>query len=282
LIGLLGSRAVAGILSEGEILNPRGGAEQLRDALAAASLKPSQLLDAYREPEALVGFLEVHIEQLIASSADIGVVQSLVGIGSLGVTFVGRADHAGTTPMDARLDAGVGAANFMLAARQMVLDQFPNCVANVGQIVFGSGAMNIVPSTAKLGAEYRSPNQKQMVALKDALEGVAERIAEENDLRLEWEDLGAIAPTRCDQSIQDAFREACERLGLESIDLHSGAGHDTMAMAAICPAGMIFIPSTGGSHSAREHAEWGAYVQGANVLLQSVMGLADRYDALDT
>lgn len=278
---MLGSRAAAGILSKEEILKPRGGSEQLRAAFAVASLKPSLLLDAHRDPETLVGFLEVHIEQgpiLIASSADIGVVQSLVGIGSLAVTFIGRADHAGTTPVDARLDAGVGAADFIIGARQTVLEKFPTCVLNVGQIAFGPGAMNIVPATAKLGVEYRSPDLKQMEKLKIAVKGLAESISEERGLRLEWEDLGAIAPTLCDDEIQEAFRNASDGLGLESVNLHSGAGHDTMAMAAVCPAGMIFIPSSGGSHSAREYAEWEACVNGVNVLLHTVLVLGDRFE----
>ncbi len=283
LLGMLGSRAVAGILPQDEILEPRGGYEQLTAALSAASLKPSQLLDAYREPETLAGFLELHIEQgprLTEASVDIGVVQSLVGIGTLRVIFHGRADHAGTTPFAARQDAGLGAATFTLAARQIVLEAYPNCVMNVGRISLRPGVENIVPAEAELRVEYRSPDPDQMARLAEQLEKVASEAAEQWGLTLVWEDLGAIQPAACDRKIRSAFFEASRRLDLKAVELHSGGGHDTMAMAAICPAGMIFVPSTGGSHSPREFARWEDCVNGANVLLQAVLVLAARAEGL--
>ena len=83
--------------------------------------------------------------------------------------------------------------------------------------------------------------------------------------------LGGVAPTPCADVCRVAFAEACGTLGLSHTPLLSGAGHDTMALARVCPAGMIFIPSTGGSHSPREHAEWPACVNGANALLHAAL-----------
>ena len=84
----------------------------------------------------------------------------------------------------------------------------------------------------------------------------------------------SIAPVPCAPEAQAAFEAACKELGLGHQRLTSGAGHDTGTMALVCPAGMIFIPSSGGSHSPREHADWDACVDGANALLQATMGLA--------
>ena len=241
-----------------------------------AGLDESSILEARRNPGSLTGFLELHIEQgprLLSAPADIGIVTTLVGIGSLRLSFIGRADHAGTTPMDGRLDSGQGAGSFLLNARKTVMTEFSGCVVNVGSIRFYPGAMNIVPAIAELDVEYRASTADQMKALGGRLLVEAQNIATDLGLGFDYEDLGVIWPTDCDPGMQAAFRKACEVLGLRAIFLESGAGHDTMSMAAVCPSGLIFIPSTGGSHSPREHAEWKDCVNGANVMLQAVFSI---------
>jgi N-carbamoyl-L-amino-acid hydrolase len=274
LIGLLGSRALAGSLSQNELMNPRGGREALQEAFKQAGMTEANVLQAQRDSSDLAGFLEVHIEQgprLLGNNIDIGIVQTLVGIGSISLTFVGRADHAGTTPMDVRLDAGLGAAEFILSARRVVLSEFPGCVVNVGRARFYPGALNIVPASARVFVEFRSSEDGQISALEERLLTLAETTAKMFGLQVDYERLGVIPPTQCSPSIQDTFERACEVLALKHLRMDSGAGHDTMAMADICPAGMIFIPSTGGSHSPREFATWEACINGANVLLQTTL-----------
>jgi len=95
-------------------------------------------------------------------------------------------------------------------------------------------------------------------------------------LELDVNDMGVIQPTPCASVVQEVFQSGCDHLGLRAMQLISGAGHDTMALAPLCPVGMIFIPSTGGSHSPREHATWQDCVNGANVLLHAAMKMADR------
>lgn len=277
LIGLMGSRALAGTLKAAELHNPRGGWEAFSAGLSRAGLQEEGLLSAARPPGSLAGFLEVHIEQsnrLSKAGANIGIVGSLVGIGSVQIKFIGRADHAGTTSMDERIDAGIGASEFVLSSRHLVIDEFPTCVCNVGKLDIQPGVLNIVPCEAVLGVEFRSPDQAELTELRKKLFSLAEDIADKYDLGIETRSLGQIPSTPCSPEIQAAFRSASERLGLKSIPLNSGAGHDTMAMAAVCPAGMIFIPSTGGSHSATEHADWEDCINGANVLLQTALELA--------
>jgi N-carbamoyl-L-amino-acid hydrolase len=278
LVGLMGSRALAGTLSQEELDNPRGGKDALAEGLRRAGL--ADPLAASRRPADLAGFLEVHIEQgprLIDAGADIGIVEALVGIGSYELVFKGRADHAGTTAMDGRRDAGLGAAALVVAASRKVRADYADCVVNFGNAAFFPGAYNIVPASAQLGMEFRAPNQSRLDMLEQELLALARQTAADNILSLELTRQACVAPAPCALQIQEAFVAACDRLGLKHINLVSGAGHDTQAMAAVCPAGMIFIPSTGGSHNPGEYASWEAVENGANTMLQAALSLIAAY-----
>ncbi len=276
--GLLGSEALTGILKSDDLLIPRGGREQFFSGLARAGLTEEGLFSAQRSPKRLAGYLEVHIEQgsrLINAQADIGIVTSIVGINSYTLTFLGRADHAGTTPMDERLDASLGASAFTLAARKLVMREFPDCVVNVGAIEFEPGAFNIVPERASLSLEFRAPDEGTFKHLENSLLALAETEAQKLGLILEAKFLGKHKPAPMDSAVQRAFKQAAEALRLRTISLASFAGHDAQSLATVCPAGMIFIPSVGGSsHSPREFTEWDDCVNGANVLLQATMSIA--------
>lgn len=275
LIGLLGSAALAGALHAEQLQAPRGGRERLLEGLQRASLTERGLLAAQRDPNTLTGYLELHIEQgprLIKAGAQIGVVTGIVGIASYQLTFTGRADHAGTTPLADRLDAAQGAASFIVHARQRVMGDFPGCVANVGWMRFEPGAFNIVPAAARLGMEYRAAEASTFEYLGQALLGLAEQEATQLGLGLEVQPLGTHQPAPMDARLQKAICQSAEALGLSHIQLPSGAGHDAQMLAAICPAAMIFIPSQGGaSHSPREFSEWQDCLNGANVLLQTTL-----------
>lgn len=277
LIGLMGSQALIGKLSAAELAHPRGGRAALVEGMSRAGLVEADIPAAARSRESLAAFLEIHIEQgprLQSSKCDIGIVTNIVGINANKLTFTGRADHAGTTPMDARRDAGLGAATLMLRAREEVMRDFQNCVINFGQISFSPGAYNIVPEKAELAMEYRAPSQLELEMLKSRLMDLAQQIAQQHNLKLETGETGCVRATPCSLKVQDAFTTACNTLGLRATRLTSGAGHDTMSLAQITPAGMIFIPSTGGSHNPNEFARWEDCVNGANVLLNAALELA--------
>lgn len=276
LVGLLGSSAAGGKLDAHSLRSPRGGRENLLAGLQRAGLTETGVLNAARTPGSLAGYLEVHVEQgprLIESGNDIGIVSAIVGIVSCALTFKGRADHAGTTAMDARCDASLGAAAFTLAARDIVMRDFPDCVANAGRMIFSPGAFNIVPQAVELWLEFRAPSDAQLAALQEALLSAAAEAADNYGLELEIDMRGAMSSAPMHVHVRNAFATACGRLGLSHITLTSGAGHDAQALANLCPVGMIFIPSTGGSHNPAEFAEWGACVNGANVLLQAALEL---------
>ena len=279
LVGLLGSAALTGHLRPELLQNPRGGRENLVEGMKRAGLSDESMLSTMRPKESLAGYLELHIEQgkrLERAGTHIGIVSAIVGIWSYRISFIGRADHAGSTTMDDRLDASLGASAFTLAARERVMKDFPNCVVNVGNMEFAPGAFNIVPARVDLALEFRSPEEEEFKRLDKALLTLAGQEALRFGLELKVEFLGKHSPSLMSDKIQKAYSEACDDLELTHVTLTSGAGHDGQSFDNICPTGMIFVPSVeGASHSPREFTKWEDCVNGANVLLQAVLRLAE-------
>ena len=278
LVGLLGSAALTGHLHPELLQNPRGGRDALVDGMKRAGLSEAGMLSAARPRGSVTGYLELHIEQgrrLERSGTNIGIVSAIVGISSYQLTFIGRADHAGTTTMQDRLDASLGASAFTLAARERVMKEFPDCVVNVGKMEFTPGAFNIVPARVDLSLEFRSADEAEFDRLDAALLNLARAEADRFGLELKAEFRGRHAPTPMSDSVQRAFADSCDALGLTHASLVSGAGHDCQSFAGICPMGMIFVPSVNGtSHSPHEFTKWEDCANGANVLLQTVLKLA--------
>ena len=277
-LSLFGSSALSGHLNPADLKKPYSGRENFTAGLARAGLTEKSLFTAKRPKESLAGYLELHIEQgkrLERGGINIGIVSAIVGYGSYRMAYIGRADHAGSSAMEDRLDAGQGVAAFILEARQTVMTKFQNCVANVGKLEFAPGASNIVPARADFLLEFRSPDAQQLVELDAALMKLAQEKAEQFGLQLTAEPLGKHTPNLMSAEIQNAFKNACDDLGLSSAVLPSGAIHDAQSLVDVCPVGMIFVPSVNGtSHSPLEFTNWEDCVNGANVLLQAALRLA--------
>jgi len=277
LVGLLGSAALAGHLKPEMLKSPRGGRPAMVEGMKRAGLSDESMLSAARPANSIAGYLELHIEQgkrLERAQINIGIVSAIVGISSYQLTFIGRADHAGSTTMQDRLDASLGASAFTLAAREIVLKDFPNCVVNVGKMDFMPGAFNIVPAQVDVSLEFRAPNEDDFNRLDSALIERAQLEAKRFGLDLKADFRGRHSPTPMTDSVQRAFADACDALNLTHTSLTSGAGHDGQSFANICPVGMIFVPSVdGASHAPREFTKWEDCVNGANVLLQAVLRL---------
>jgi beta-ureidopropionase / N-carbamoyl-L-amino-acid hydrolase len=280
LVGLLGSEALAGTLSQAGLLAPRGGREALVAAFERAGLREQELISARRERDSLAGYIELHIEQgpvLERAGAQIGVVTSIVGARSFSLVFRGAAGHAGTTPMGARRDSGLAAAAFAVAAEALVMRDFPECVATIGDLRLEPGAYNVIPGIARLSLEFRSGEQAELDALETALLSAARSEAGARRVELEVEPVARWEPTQLDAGVQDAIEEAAADLGLSTLRLSSGAGHDAQALAAVTASGMLFVPSLDGiSHDPRELTRWEDCVNGANVLLRAAVELAQR------
>jgi N-carbamoyl-L-amino-acid hydrolase len=278
LVGLLGSKAVAGTLTAESLQSPRGGRDALLAGLERAGLREDRLLDARRDPRLLAGYLELHIEQgprLERDAVQIGVVTTIVGSRSFRIDLRGVGGHAGTTPMEGRRDAAVAAARVILGGREVVLRDFPGCVVTVGDIRVEPGAYNVVPGVARLALEFRSEDEGELDAIESAVLERARAEADADSVGLEVSPVARWQPTSLDPSVCEAIERAAAILGLSTKRLPSGAGHDAQALSVVTPSGMIFVPSVEGvSHDPREYTAWEDAVNGANALLGTVHQLA--------
>ncbi|MGI8712951.1 MAG: M20 family metallo-hydrolase [Solirubrobacteraceae bacterium] len=278
ILGTLGSWALAGQLTPQMLASPRCGRELLAAEFQRMGMTEAGVLDAARAPATIAGFLELHIEQgpvLEREGVQIGIVTGIRGNASFEVVFHGAARHAGTTPMDARRDAGLGAAALALAVRETVIRDFPGCVANVGDVRLAPGAFNVVPARAELKLEGRSLDDAQLDTLSGALIGLAHAEAERWGLEVEVTRVGRWTPAPTHTRARQAIAAAAERLGLSAIEMPSGAGHDAQVMARITTSGMVFVPSRDGiSHHRDEHSSLADCINGANVLLGAALQLA--------
>lgn len=282
-VSCIGSRALAGTLAPAMLAacNPEG--ETLSRALARIGGDPQALSRPLRGSEATAAFVELHIEQgpvLEARGLPIGVVTHIVGIRRARIVVTGRPDHAGTTPMDIRRDALVGAARVIDAAhrRASELSGRPHyVVATVGRIHVTPNATNAVPGRAELMLEVRSDSQAVLDRfVEDVRDTVADGIAALR-LQVDSTDVTRAAPTACAPLVMDAVQAASDRLGYASMRLPSGAGHDAVQMAHTGPVGMIFVPCLNGrSHCPEEWIEPAQLLDGARVLYETVLELDAR------
>jgi N-carbamoyl-L-amino-acid hydrolase len=278
---LFGSRAFCGLL-EGAKLDEMAAVDGVRlvDAMARAGF------DAHRAPEArapagsVAAYLELHIEQgprLEEAGIPIGVVEAIVGVRRTRVIFLGQADHAGTTPMERRRDAFLGAADYALRVREHVVTHGSKVsVTNFGVVHVHPGASNIVPGRAELVHEMRDPDPTVLERLAGECTALAREVAAARQLRVEIVPMSATTPAPCSPRVQAVTEKVCAELGLATRRLYSAAGHDAQNLTRITDSGMIFIPSLGGrSHRVDEMSDWQAIERGANALLHTLLALAD-------
>ena len=226
------------------------------DALRALGEQGDPAL-ARRDPREIAAYLELHIEQgprLAEANRPLGVVSDIVGIVHGRVTVKGRADHAGATVMTARADALLGAAEMALALETAARSR-ENTVGTVGEISVRPGAKNVVPGECVFTIDVRAPEQSRIDAVMTDFRDAVKRVSEARGLETSIDLFNAIPPTPLDLTMRDLFARAAASVGVEAPVLSSGAGHDAQnpALAGV-PTGMLFIRSTGGSHTPRESA----------------------------
>ena len=277
---LFGSRAFCGTL---DVLRVEDMAavdgERLVDAMARAGFDCRRAGEAKAAAGSVAAYVELHIEQgprLEAAGVPIGVVDAIVGVRRSRVIFTGQADHAGTTPMDRRRDGFLAAAEYALKARDLVVKHGGGrSVTNVGVVTVHPGVTNIVPARGELVHEMRAPDPDTLLRLDRRCASLARRVARRRDVQVEIRPMSATTPALCADRVQRAVEQASAALGLPSTRLYSAAGHDAQNLAAITDAGMIFIPSKGGrSHRVDEMSDATAIERGANVLLRTLLALA--------
>lgn len=263
--GLAVEAALAVVGTDGSVLG-----EELARIGYAGTAEPTDL-----RPHA---YVELHVEQgpvLEREGVAIGAVDGLQGISWQKVTITGDANHAGTTPISMRRDAGLAAARVITFLRERAAASNTPTVATVGCIAFEPNAINVIPSRASLTVDLRDPDEDRLREEEAALAAFLDELAAADGVGVAVERLARFEPVVFDPAIVGLIEDAARRHGLSCRRITSGAGHDAQMMARIAPAAMIFVPSAGGvSHSPREATADAEIAAGAAVLLDVVAALA--------
>jgi N-carbamoyl-L-amino-acid hydrolase len=271
----LGSRSYVGGVTDADIdaARDRSSGRTMRDALRDVGLAGRPRVTAERGRH--IGYLEAHIEQgetLESEGLAIGVVTSIVGIWQYQISFTGEQNHAGTTRMGVRKDAGVALARFCVA----IDDRFPTLcgprtVWTTGRITLDPGAPSIIPGRAEMLFQIRDDAPGAIDRLEDLLRTMAAEVTAQGRCSVNLERLRTGAPAMMDGLFQQTIEAASASFaGGKSIRMPSGAGHDAQILATIMPTGMLFVPSIGGiSHHWSENTDDADIVTGAQVFVET-------------
>jgi allantoate deiminase len=250
------SRAIAGTLDALALEMRDADGVSVAEALAAFGGDPAGIASATRKPEDVLAFLEAHIEQgpvLEAEGLALGVVTAIAAQKRIMVKIVGTAGHAGTTPMGLRKDPGPAAAECVLALERICRAGTDGLVGTVGRITALPGAFNVIPGAVEFSMDIRAETSATRDAAVDSICAEIHAIAAARGLKAEIHLTQALAESPCDPSLIGLLEEALAELSLPARRLPSGAGHDAMVMADLCPTAMLFIRCEGGvSHNPAE------------------------------
>lgn len=273
---MLGSLAYVGDLSVEEAWAARGFdgsifGEEIQRIGYAGEMQPGAI-----QPHA---YVEIHIEQgpvLEREGLTIGAVEHVTGITWLEVTITGAANHAGTTPIELRRDAGLAAARVIQYLRELALDLGAGQRATCGILRFEPEIINVIPGKAIFTVDLRNTDAAALEESERRLRAYLVELAEQENVGIDIQLMVRIPPEKFDPRIVEAVEQSASELGHPIRRMISGAGHDAQIMARKYPAGMIFIPSRGGiSHSPAEYSSPEDLEAGANVLLNTVLKLAE-------
>jgi N-carbamoyl-L-amino-acid hydrolase len=279
--GTAASRIVAGDLQAGDLDQAWNGLKRA-DAIRRIGGQPDRIEEAVRKAGDWRAYVELHIEQggtLEKSRLTIGTVDGIVAIHRYDVTVTGFANHAGTTPMNERRDALLAASRLVVGVREAVTARPGRHVGTVGRLEITPNSPNVIPGKVSLSVELRDLSETVLKVLAADIQQRAATIAADTGTGITFQLASRNPPALAHEAVQRAIDRAAERAGLPAAHLPSGAGHDAQMIAALCPMGMIFVPSIGGiSHSPLERTTWDDCAHGASVLAATIVEL----DASDT
>ncbi|SDK61436.1 Zn-dependent hydrolase [Natronorubrum texcoconense] len=278
--GLLGSSVASGHRSVEEALElTDSDGVRLEDALETIGYRGDGRFDAANWD----AWLELHIEQsdrLETAGVSAGVVTTITGITHCEVTIEGEANHAGSTPMSDRTDALAAASEFVLdierAANQLVAEESPTAVGTVGSVDAAPNATNVVPGRVQLGLDVRDVESGSMNELVDRARRSLDRLERTRGVTTTLSRPFDLEPIPMADRCRDALHEAGDAHSVETVELHSGAAHDTMHVASVTDAGMLFAPSRDGiSHSPLEWTDWDDCAAATTVLTGALAQLVE-------
>jgi allantoate deiminase len=241
-VTMTGSRAVAGCFDPAALEVADADGVSLRDALTAFGGDPGGIPGLSRVGRPVLGYVEAHIEQgpvLEAQDLPLGIVTGIAGATRLRAVVNGTAGHAGTVPMSMRHDALVAASGMVMAVEHVAANQ-RGLVATVGQMLVRPGAPNSIPGEVEFTVDIRAGEDAVRLGGVAAVQHAIRQVASERGVSVQWHPIHDAPAVACAPGLQAALQAAIEGLGVPPLHLASGAGHDAMMMARLCPVGMIF------------------------------------------
>ena len=273
---MLGSLVYVGGMPLDEALDLKAiDGPRLGDELARIGYDGKADLGAHK-PHA---FIELHIEQgpiLDIEGVKIGAVENLQGISWQELTIVGQSNHAGTTPMYLRHDAGYVASAIATFVRDLTRKMGGHQVGTIGKIDLIPNLINVIASRATITVDLRNTDEGLLQQAEHALATYLKELEQSEGVTITARRLARFEPVSFDTALADRIAHHAQALGLSQQRMTSGAGHDAQMLARICPTSMIFVPSVGGiSHNPAEYTAQEDLIAGANVLLASLTELAN-------
>jgi allantoate deiminase len=281
----LGSKVLAGRFDTKDLQRKDADGISVPAAVKTFGGDPAKIKSARLDPQRLVGYVEAHIEQgpvLEKSNLAVGIVSAIAGQSRACFSFVGRAAHAGTTPMALRKDALCAAAEFVLAAESFARGK-PGLVVTVGEICARPGASNVIPGEVGLSLDVRHAQDPVRKSAQAALAKAASTIAGRRNLRVSSEVVHEAAAVKCSGKLSALLGSAVQRRQKKLIQMSSGAGHDAAVMAQITPMAMMFIRCKDGiSHHPDEAVRTGDVQVALEVMNDFLQSLAEEYEDFAT
>lgn len=282
---MIGSKAMAGTLKIDDQYRLADGTT-IAESLAKIGGNWAELGNAKRDRSQIAAYIELHVEQggiLDNLDKQIGVVEGVVGMYRGIITVTGKANHAGTTPMEMRQDALVAAAQIVLEINNLGKTMPGKPVATVGKLNVFPNATNIVPGKVEMSIDVRDLSGENVKNVITKLEQKLTEIAANTQTKINLKPYLWVDPTLSTEAIQNAIVDSCNQLGFSHYSLPSRAGHDAQEIGRFTDMGMIFIPSIEGiSHSPKEYTTPEQCTQGTNILLQTFLRLDKIYTANTT
>jgi allantoate deiminase len=253
-VPFLGSRALVDRFDDDLLNRQDGGGISVRKAIQDFGLDPNKMGNA-RLPADACAYLEFHIEQgpeLESLGLPLAVVEAIAGQTRSQLVFLGRADHAGTTPMHLRFDAVAAAAEWITAVER-IAQQTPGLVATVGSVETQPGATNVIAGEARVSLDVRHRDNRVRLRAAAQISLAADQIADRRGLKVSQTQGLNQASVAMDSFLSDQLEQSLSKIGCKPHRMVSGAGHDAMILAEKIPSAMIFLRNPGGvSHNPAE------------------------------
>ncbi|MGP6194441.1 Zn-dependent hydrolase [Priestia megaterium] len=273
--GLIGSRAMAGLLTYEELQKRDASDISIQEAMKQFKLSPLPLEKVKRND--IQAYLEMHIEQgkvLENEELPVGVVVGIAAPLWLEVTVTGVSEHAGATPMSIRQDALTASSEMILAIEQM-LNGTTDSVATVGKLNVEPNGVNVIPGRVTFTVDIRDIEEQKINALENSILEQLQKVAERRNVTVTSKVLQRVKPAKTAPLLQQQLASSIEKYGVQPYPLISGAGHDAMNIANVAPIGMLFVRSKGGiSHNPLEYSSNEDIVIATNIFYDTLVELA--------